>query len=108
MLKIDAGSGAIVFAGTVDDLWSAKAAAIFGHRFGGEGFRVCAPTMEFGREVVVGVVSDEGFGEVVWLDEEEPMFVDGRHLLVDGVEDVVGGDDVEDGGAGDSLRMVEQ
>ena len=51
----------------------------------GKGFRVCAPTMEFGREVVVGVVYDEGFGEDVWLDEVEPMVVGGSRLVGGGV-----------------------
>ena len=64
--------------------------------------------MEFGGEIVVWVLADESFGKPVGLYEGKPVLVGGSHFLVDGAENVAGGDDVDNGGTGDPTRMVEQ
>lgn len=108
MLQIDTGRSAIIFAGTVNDLGTSKASQVFVHGLGGKSVGVGAPAVEFSGEVVVGVLADEVFGEAIWLNEGEPVLVNGGHLLVDGFEDVMGGDDVENGGAGDAMGVVEE
>src|SRR6185437_8504450 len=66
-----------------------------------------APGAQRAIEKKIGRAADEAFGEVVGLDEEEPMVVIGGERLVGPRENLGGRDDVEEGRALDAVGMIE-
>src|SRR6185437_9136470 len=75
VLEVDRGAGAVILARRVDGRGVAKAAAVLGDRFRREDLGPAAPGAQRAIEKKVGRAADEAFGEVVGLDEKEPVVV---------------------------------
>ena len=76
MFQVNAGAGAVVFAGAVDGLWPAKAPRVFGQSF--RLYVACsasAPPTELVHQIGQGIAPDHGFWQRGGLDEVEPVVV---------------------------------
>jgi len=104
--QVDAGAGAVIFAHGVDRFRLGGAAHVFGHRLRWEDLGGIGPAFEAPADELVGCGPDHPLGEVVGLDQEEPVVGVGRHLFVDDLEHPVGWDDIQQSQFPYPLRVV--
>ena len=107
VLEIDCGRRAIVLAGRVDRRGIAETALVLSKRARVEQRKVRAPASELPPQVIDGIGADQPFGEVEWLDQEEPVVVRGREGHVGAGIHRAGGRDVEHRHALDGMRVIE-
>ena len=62
--------------------------------------------IESGANEIIRRCADDAFGEIVGLNQEEPVERIGRHLLVDDLEHLTGRDDVQQSEPPDPLWMI--
>ena len=108
VLEIDTGGGAVILAGRVDAGRIAETADVLLQRPRIERARIARPLPQLRLQVIGRVVADQRLRQVVALDQEKPVIVAGRHILIDGREDLVGRHDVEHGELLDPVAMVER
>ena len=68
----------------------------------------CWSTSKRVLEIAFGICPNEPFGQVVGLDEKEPVIRGGGHLFVDNTEHLMGRNDVQHRQLLHALRMVQR
>ena len=95
MDQVDAGAGPVVLAGSMDSRGS-EAPGVLGDRLRGKGARGAAPFAERVTQVILRVGADQVLGQAAGLGQEEIPPDRGGMLLVGGLVDRLGRDDVQD------------
>src|SRR5919205_4058230 len=107
MDQIYCSGGPIILAAGMDGLRVAEATLVLGVGSGVEEVDARAPPTELLAQVVVRIGPDEVLRQIVGLDEEEPMVVGRREVLVRRLKYVVCRYDIQDSELRNSLRMVQ-
>src|SRR3546814_17547333 len=86
MLEVDAGCGTIILAGGMDGRRIAEATHVIRPGLGIEPEAGARPLTGLAAQVVFRVAADHALGHVERLDQEAPVIITGRHLLVERFE----------------------